>query len=129
MSPGKKILVVEDDYMSALLLKENLGLWGFQICGHASFADEAVSLAENARPDVVLIDAKLRGELRGPWAAKEILARFDIPVIIISGYPEAEIRKHPGLERAAFMDKSMEMEKLKDLIDSITGGNQATAGC
>ena len=115
-----KILIVEDDFISAILLKETLGLWGFEVCGHAASADDAIRIAGSGRPDVVLMDAKLRGKLEGPEAAREIISRFGIPVIILSGYPEAEIRKHPGLERAFFLAKTMDLDRLKDAIDSIT---------
>lgn len=65
---------------------------GHQVVGFAGTAQQAVALAEEKRPDLVLMDIRLAGVRDGVDAAIEIRRRFDIPSLIISGHYDAETR-------------------------------------
>ncbi len=91
-SSGKKkeklarILVVEDEGIVALSLKDKLEVLGYEVLDIVTSGEEAVVRAGQASPDMVLMDIKLRGEMDGVTAAEEIRKRYPIPVIYLTAY-------------------------------------------
>ena len=78
------IMVVEDE----LIVAEDLTRWlmtlGYTIAARAAAGREAVQRCEATRPDLVLMDILLPGDMDGIQAAEEIRRRFDIPVVFIT---------------------------------------------
>ncbi len=78
------IMVVEDE----LIVAEDLTRWlvtlGYTIAARAAAGRDAVQRCEAARPDLVLMDILLPGDMDGIQAAEEIRRRFDIPVVFIT---------------------------------------------
>lgn len=83
-----RVLIVEDEYVIAANLSENLMSSGYNVVGIASSATEAIEAAAQLRPDVVLMDIRLQGEMDGIQAAEIIWNGFQIPVIYISGHSD-----------------------------------------
>jgi CheY-like chemotaxis protein len=81
MMSQAQILVVEDESIVALDIQDRLIRLGYTVSASASSGAEAIRKAANRRPDLVLMDVKLRGEMDGIEAAERIRARFDIPVV------------------------------------------------
>ncbi len=89
-----KVLIVEDDTLTAVGFKEILTQIGYTICALAGSGEDAIKKAELHQPDVVLMDIMLEGELGGVEAADQIRARFDIPIIFLTSYiDEALLRR------------------------------------
>ncbi len=93
---GRRILIVEDELFVAMDIESVVQKAEHRVVGFAGTADRAVELADELRPDLVLMDIRLRGERDGIDAAIEIRERFDIPSLIISAHSDAWAR-----ERAA----------------------------
>ena len=74
-------------------LREILEDMGYKICSFATSGEEAIKIAKNEHPDVVLMDVKLCGEMDGIETAREIRSWFDIPIIYMSGYPDEVIKE------------------------------------
>lgn len=91
-----RILIVEDDYFIALDSEATLRAAGFDILGIAATGEQAVALALNERPTLVLMDIRLRGDLDGVDAAIEIYRRTGIACVFASAYANAGMQ-----ERAA----------------------------
>jgi two-component system, OmpR family, phosphate regulon sensor histidine kinase PhoR len=87
---GHKILIVEDEAIVALHEEENLKNMGYRVAGKASSGEEAIRKAEETRPDLVLMDIVLKGEMDGIETAGQIHARFNIPVIFVTAYGDEE---------------------------------------
>ena len=83
---GHKILIVEDEAIVALHEEENLRTMGYRVAGKASSGAEAIRKAEETRPDLVLMDIVLKGEMDGIETAGQIHDRFDIPVVFVTAY-------------------------------------------
>jgi PAS domain S-box-containing protein len=83
-SPKPKILIVEDEQIIALDLRETLHELGYVIIGVVDSGEQAVETAETTRPDVVLMDVRLKGEIDGIAAADTIFRRFHIPVVFLT---------------------------------------------
>ena len=97
----EKILIVEDETIIAEDMRSMLREMGYEILLKADTGEKAIQIAEKERPDLVLMDIQLKGKLDGIQTAGEIQARFDIPVIYISAYPESVIEDAPDLSGSA----------------------------
>ncbi len=83
-----KILIVEDEQIVALDLEALLRDLDYDVIGPAATAAQAVALAGEARPDLVLMDINLGGQPDGIQAAQEIRERFELPVIFLTAYDD-----------------------------------------
>ena len=81
-----KVMIVEDEIITAADLRNELQGPGYSICSFANSGEKAIQTAEQEKPDVVLMDIKLKGELNGIEAASEIRSRFGISIIYMTGY-------------------------------------------
>jgi len=86
--PAVRILVVEDDAIIAFCLQGTLIDSGYDVVGPVASGEEAIQKASKQRPDLVLMDINLAGELNGVEAAAQIQAQLGIPVIYLTGYTE-----------------------------------------
>jgi CheY-like chemotaxis protein len=89
------ILVVEDDALVAAYIRDVLEASGFAVPGVASTGLEAFALVHEMKPRLALVDIRLAGPLDGIEVARQLLTRFGVPSIFLSGIDDPEI-----LERA-----------------------------
>ena len=82
------VLIIEDEPVIAVDLEFMVVNLGHRVIGIARTHSEAVSLAQQKRPGLVLADIKLADGSSGLDAVNEILTQFDVPVIFITAYPE-----------------------------------------
>lgn len=85
-----RIFVVEDQRLIAADLEATLVRLGYEVAGTAAEAPEAVEKVLAARPDLVLMDIRLRGELDGIEAARRIREKLDVPVVYLTAYADEE---------------------------------------
>jgi len=90
MKSQKKILVVEDEYIIANDIKEFLTTAEYKIIGISSSGKEAIKKTKELKPDVVLMDIVLQGEMDGIEAARQIRSRFSVPVIFVTAYSDED---------------------------------------
>lgn len=83
-----KILIVEDETITALFIQECLENLGYKVVETAVTGYDAIDIAEEYRPDLVLMDIKLTGDLNGIETAKIIYDRFNIPVVYLTAYSD-----------------------------------------
>lgn len=93
------ILIVEDEAITALDIKRKLEYWGYNVLEIAHKGSEAIKLALKLKPDLVLMDIILKGELDGIETASEIKKKCDIPVIYLTAHSEEKI-----MERAKYTE-------------------------
>ncbi|NQE34881.1 EAL domain-containing protein [Microcoleus asticus] len=85
---NKKILIVEDESIIAEDISDCLISLGYRITGMVYSGEEAIESVAQFRPDLVLMDVNLQGEIDGITAAAEILSRFQIPVVYLTAYAD-----------------------------------------
>jgi PAS domain S-box-containing protein len=90
------IMVVEDERVVARDIKNCLEDLGFTVNSMASSGEEAVTNAGEDKPDLILMDIKLHGDLDGIAAAEQIMSRFNIPVVFLSAFADQELLKRAG---------------------------------
>lgn len=81
---SRKILIVEDDKMLCTIFEMFIRQLGYELIGISQTGTEAINLCTLQKPDVVLMDIHLEGELSGIDTAKNIHHNFDIPVVYIT---------------------------------------------
>jgi two-component system, response regulator PdtaR len=86
-----KILIVEDELIVAEDLKMTLATLGYEVVGISATGEHAIELAGKLKPDVILMDIMLAGELDGIATAGEIRAKYDIPVIYVTAYADENL--------------------------------------
>jgi CheY-like chemotaxis protein len=85
-----KILIVEDEVLFAKDLKDLLVSWGYTVPAIASTGEEAIEMAGEIKPDLVLMDIVLKDGMDGIEAADQIRTRFTIPVVYLTAYADDE---------------------------------------
>jgi len=88
-----KILVVEDERDVAIDIRNRLKILGYPSPATAYSGIGAIKRAAEYRPDLVLIDIQLKGEMDGVNAARLLHDRFDIPVLYLMDDADEEILK------------------------------------
>lgn len=87
---GLKILIVEDEAIIAMDLQDRFKYWGYKSPMVASSKEEALKITNKIKPDLVLIDIKLKSD-SGIEIAKNINDNFDTAIIYLTGYLDEEI--------------------------------------
>ena len=87
----RDILVVEDERVVALDISQTLTDLGFSVLGVAGTGEEALVAAENGKPDLVIMDIRLGGELDGIQVAGQLHDRWGIPVIYLTAHSDADV--------------------------------------
>ena len=83
-----RVLIIEDEPIIAMDIETIVRDLGHDVTGVAITRDEAVALAMEDRPGLVLADIQLADDSSGIDAVKDILAEFQVPVIFITAFPE-----------------------------------------
>jgi len=94
-------MIVEDEWTVADDIKMFLERLGYTVTSVSSSGEEAIQNAEKDKPDLVLMDIVLEGEMDGIEAASEIRTRFNIPIVYLTAYADDKI-----LERAKITEPS-----------------------
>ena len=115
----KRVLIVEDEIVSAMSLDLAIRVWGCQVVGMVTSGEDAIRIAETEKPDVVLMDVCLQGDLDGLEAAREIIGRLKIPVIFMTGFDDEDtIRAARELKPLAFLAKPFDPNRLAELLEA-----------
>jgi len=90
-----KILIVEDELIVAEAIKSSLESMGYEVVSMVKTGEAAIEKAEKDRPDVILMNIRLKGKMDGIEAADRIRSRLEISIIFLTAYADEE-----RLERA-----------------------------
>lgn len=85
-----RILIVEDQSLIVADLESTLAKFGHHVVGSAPSGEEAIAQADDLRPDLILMDVRLRGQLDGIATAAAIRERQDIPIVYLTAYADEE---------------------------------------
>lgn len=112
-----KILVVEDEAITATDLQDRLKDLGYDAPAIASSGEEAIKMAEKLKPDLVFMDITLKG-MDGIEAAVQIHDRFDIPVIYLTAYIDEErLIRTKDTEPLGYIIKPFKYNELRPAIE------------
>jgi two-component system response regulator LytT len=144
--PKINVLVVEDESIVSKDIQHSLKKLGYNVVGAAT-GEKAIELAECEKPDVVLMDIMLKGEMNGIEVAQEIQSSLAIPIIFLTAYadestlskakvtepygyvlkPFKEIDLHTTIEMAIYKHgKEQELVKERDLLYSLVENKEGS---
>ena len=95
------ILLVEDEGLIARDLEDTLTRLGYRVSGVASEGTEAIEMARELHPQLVVMDVSLRGEVDGIEAACAIQEDAPVPVIFLTGHTDTETLQRAVIDRPA----------------------------
>lgn len=142
------ILVVEDESIVSKDIQHSLNKLGYNVVGAASTGEKALELARSERPDIVLMDIMLKGDMNGIETAEIIRTELAVPVVFLTAYadestlskakvtepygyiikPFKEIDLHTSIEMAIYKHgKEQEIIRERDLLYSIVENKEASA--
>jgi PAS domain S-box-containing protein len=113
-----RILIVEDELIVAQDLKNRLHDLGYTVAGSVANGPEAIALADQLRPDLVLMDIRLEGEMDGIVVAERIRRDFRLPVVFLTAYSEdTTLERAKTAESFGYILKPFEDRELKTHIE------------
>ena len=112
----RRVLVVEDEYLVAMLVEEMLESLGYDVAQVAPTLEAAMNAATNASFDVAILDINLNGNPSVPIA--EVLMARSIPFIFATGYGPAGLDSRFALTPT--LQKPFYEEELKRLLEAVT---------
>ena len=83
-----KLLIGEDNPFVAAFLQEVVKEGGYEVCGVAASAQEFLSLAQQEKPDLAIIDVRLAGSFSGIDAAIEASSRIKLGILFVTASPD-----------------------------------------
>jgi two-component system cell cycle sensor histidine kinase/response regulator CckA len=112
------ILVVEDEGIVAEDIRSSLESLGYAVSAVVSSGQEAIKKAEEYKPDLVLMDIVLKGEIDGIEAADQIRLCFNIPVVYLTAYAEeGTLDRAKVTEPLGYIVKPFEDRELRTTIE------------
>jgi CheY-like chemotaxis protein len=117
--PSKlRALIIEDEILIAEELKERLSRLGFSVITTVDSAEEGVAIATRERPDVVLMDIRLKGKKDGVQAAEEIRRSVDVPIVYLTAYSDPlTVDRAKRTEHDGFILKPFQRSELQSTIE------------
>jgi PAS domain S-box-containing protein len=123
-----RILIVEDHTIVARGIAEQLALLGYEPVAQTALGEQALVLAEQLRPDLVLMDIQLAGELDGIRAAQAIREQFAIPVVFLTALEGDEtLERAKAAEPFGYVVKPFQDRELRAVIEMALHKHRALA--
>jgi DNA-binding response OmpR family regulator len=113
-----RVLIIEDEALIAEELRERLSRIGFLVIAAVDSADEGISIATRERPDLILMDIRLRGRKDGIQAAQEIRQQVDLPIVYLSAHSDqATVERAKQTDHDGFIRKPFHRSELQSTIE------------
>ncbi len=113
-----RILIADDDFTVGMQIEEMLTALGYELVGQAGSGRETIEMARNLKPDIILMDIVMPGELNGIEAAIKIRAESDIPIVFISGHGESKyIQEAKQINPHGYVMKPFDENEIKAFVE------------
>lgn len=123
-----RILIVEDELIVLRDIRQQLQELGYDLVGETDRAEEAIELAVQLQPDLVLMDIRLVGEMDGVTAAQTIRERHGIPVVFLTALvDESTVGRAKLAEPFGYIIKPFDERQLHTVIEIAIYRHQAEA--
>jgi CheY-like chemotaxis protein len=118
----RRILIVEDEFIVADDLENQLTRLGHEVVGTAASGEEALAIADEKRPDIVLMDIQLEGPMTGVEAAKFIHNSTGAAVIFVTAFAAVFVRNPSQMTAPGIcLSKPFSPVQLRAALESVGG--------
>ncbi|MCM2972929.1 two-component system response regulator [Larsenimonas suaedae] len=115
---GWRLLIVEDEAIVAEDLAEQLIGLGYDVCGIADNGEEAIKLANDHLPQLVLMDVVIKGDIDGIETAARMNRDHDLAIIFLTAYSDSEtVRRATETAPYGFLTKPYQIKEIKAALD------------
>lgn len=111
-----RVLIAEDEPITAADLRASLAQFGCRVVASVGSGEEAVEQAGQCRPDLVIMDVRLRGRMDGVEAGRRISESWNIPIIYVSAFLDSDIRERARESAATCLSKPFDPEALRSAV-------------
>ncbi len=123
-----RILVADDEAIIGKQLEKSLTAMGYEVVGIAVSGEDAVELAKDFTPDVILMDIAMPGKLDGILAAERIKTELHIPIIFLTAYAEEEVvQRAKHAEPSGYIVKPFQEDQVRAAIEVAIYKNEMEA--
>jgi len=114
----EKILIVEDEILIANDISQALRSFGYEVMEIVVSGKDAIKFVKSHKPDLILMDIMLEGEMNGIDAALEINEENSIPIIYLTAFSDVKtLRKASESNPYGYILKPFEERELLSIID------------
>lgn len=116
----KKVVIFEDEIISALHLKRHLQQTGYEVS--IPSLKKALELTEilSSNPDILFVDVNLGIEMDGIELAKRISTNLSVPIVLITGYRAAEVKDRAvSLPILGILEKPIRTQQLEEILKRV----------
>lgn len=118
----KKVLVIEDNTIIALDIERRVKMSGYDVAGKAESGASALDIAEKTRPDLALVDIRIKGPMDGIDVAKQLRDRFGIPFVFITAYSDRGVQDRAmAIRPDGYLLKPIKQSDLVETLKRILG--------
>ena len=119
---GIRVILVEDESLISEMLGDMLEDLGHTVCGTLASGEGALGEVLKEKPDLVIMDIKLKGVMTGIEVARAIKQARDIPIIYLTGYSDGVVVEQARETGAAgYLVKPVSKSDLRECIDKAIG--------
>ncbi len=112
------ILIVEDSFIVAYHLQTTLESEGYRVLGTEDSGEKALTFLEKQRPDLILMDIMLNGDLDGIETARVVKTKYNLPVIYITALTDKDtIQRAKITEPFGYLTKPFEDREIFTVIE------------
>lgn len=116
--PKKRIMVVEDEGITAMRIKNSLEQMGYDVTSTVFSGEDAVIKADKDKPDLVIMDIVLAGKMDGIEAAGKIHSLLQIPVVYLTAHSDEKMLKRiKNTEPFGYINKPFDERELRVVIE------------
>jgi CheY-like chemotaxis protein len=109
-----RILIVEDEAILAMSLENKLDMLGYAVLQPVATGEDAIAAVEDERPDLVLMDIQLAGDMDGITAAGRINSFSDVPIVYLTGHSDEPLVQRAMLTSTyGYLIKPVSIEDLR----------------
>lgn len=120
MTPHKKILIVEDEFIIAMLIEKQITRLGYEVVAKVTSGDKAIETVKSNAVDLILMDIKINGDMDGIETMHQIRTFSNVPVIYITGNSDP-VTKQKAFETGpvGYIIKPIEMDTLRVALNQV----------
>ncbi len=116
--PQNTIMIVEDEVVVSADIRVKLEQLGYRVPSIVRYGEKVLDAARQAEPDLVLMDVKLKGDMDGIEAARQIQEHLNLPVVFLTAFADEEtLARAKATQPYAYLKKPVRLDDLRISID------------